>query len=42
MNETVEDLIEPKAIFAFAVLIKVTDFAPVQYITLAAQRRDRA
>lgn len=42
MNEAVEHLVEPEAVFAFAIFIKITDLAPVQYVALAAQRRDRA
>jgi len=41
-DETIKDLTEPEAVFAFAILIKVGDFSTMRHLTLAAKGSDRA
>jgi len=40
-NETIEDLTEPEAVFAFAIFVKVGDFCAMRHLTLAAKGSDR-
>lgn len=40
MDKSVEDLIEPEAVFCLSIFVEITNFAPVQYLTLASERRN--
>jgi hypothetical protein len=40
MNKAIENLIEPEAVFNFAILVKITNLAPVQYLAFASERCD--
>jgi hypothetical protein len=42
MNEAIENLVKPKAIFDFAIVVKISNFTPVQYLAFPSERCDGA